>query len=120
MKRTLVAISVGAILTLGAMASANAEPATTTSKTTVTTEKTTANNSATDSKITAEVKAELAKVDGLPASQIMVSTADGVVSLSGSLDTQTEKSKAVACAEGVKGVQSVDASRLLVSEDAGE
>ena len=121
MKRTLIATSLGAILTLGMMGSVVAgEPTTTSSKTTVTTEKTTSAETVTDGQITNMVKAELAKVDGLPAAQIMVSTNDDTVSLSGRLNTSAEKSKAVACAQGVKGVKRVDSSNLVVDEDSGE
>lgn len=68
-----------------------------------------------DSWITTKVKSKLAAAKGVKASDISVSTTDGVVSLTGSATTSKEKSHAVHIAKGVKGVKSVDASGLTVN-----
>ena len=60
-----------------------------------------------DSYITTKVKAELAKDTVTKSRHINVSTKDGVVSLSGAVDSATEKAKAEADARGIKGVVEV-------------
>lgn len=67
-----------------------------------------------DSWITTKVKADLlvdAQTKGL---DINVSTTDGVVTLSGRLDSAAQVDKAVSIARAIKGVKSVDATTLTV------
>ncbi|GLQ90612.1 BON domain-containing protein [Dyella flagellata] len=69
-----------------------------------------------DTWITTKVKSKFAAAKGVKASDITVSTADGVVTLTGSATSKAEKNRAVHLAKHVKGVKSVDASGLTVSE----
>lgn len=69
---------------------------------------------AADAWITTKVKTELATAQHVKASDIHVETNDGVVTLSGVVASNDEKMLAVRTAEAVKGVNSVDASRLQV------
>jgi osmotically-inducible protein OsmY len=64
----------------------------------------------TDSVITTKVKAELAKDDETKARHIKVHTKNGVVHLSGSVDSSAEKSKAEQDAQAVEGVTQVENS----------
>jgi hyperosmotically inducible protein len=65
-----------------------------------------------DTWITTKVKAELATTDGVKSTDIDVKTVNGVVTLTGTLASDTAVKKAVAAAESVKGVQKVDHSGL--------
>ena len=69
---------------------------------------------AADAWITTKVKTELATAKHVKASDISVETSDGVVTLSGTVSTKGEKTRAVKLAKAVKGVKSVDASNLRV------
>jgi hyperosmotically inducible protein len=71
-----------------------------------------------DTWITTKVKSKFASSKGVKASDISVSTTDGVVTLTGTAMSKAEKSRAVHIAKGVKGVKSVDASGLTVSESS--
>lgn len=62
----------------------------------------------TDTWITTKVKAELATTDGVKSNDVTVKTVDGVVTLTGMLETDVAVNKAVAAAESVKGVKKVD------------
>lgn len=66
----------------------------------------------TDSWITGKVKAELATTDGVHSLDISVTTVNGVVTLTGVQPTDLAVKKAIAAAEGVKGVKKVDAAGL--------
>lgn len=66
----------------------------------------------TDTWITTKVKAELALIDGVKSTDISVKTVDGVVTLTGVLDSDTAVKKAEAGAQSVKGVKEVDSSGL--------
>lgn len=117
MKHNLIATSLGAILFVGTMSVALADdPATTSSTTTVTTQRTTSEQPGTDSWITGKVKSGLAMTKGVTSSDISVVTTNGMVALSGLVDTKAQKDKAVACAESVKGVHSVDSSALTARD----
>jgi hyperosmotically inducible protein len=70
---------------------------------------------AADAWITTKVKSEFGTTKGIKATDISVSTSDGVVTLSGTATSRHEKAKAVKVAKAVKGVKSVDASALTVS-----
>ena len=69
---------------------------------------------AADAWITTKVKSEFGTTKGVEATDISVSTSDGVVTLTGNVATAAEKKRAVRVAMKVKGVKSVDASRLVV------
>jgi hyperosmotically inducible protein len=68
-----------------------------------------------DGWITTKVKSEFAAARQIKASDISVSTRDGVVSLTGTVATNLEKNQAIRIAHGVKGVKRVDASGLTVA-----
>jgi hyperosmotically inducible protein len=61
-----------------------------------------------DTVITTKVKSELAKDDQTKARHINVTTKNGIVKLSGAVDSSTEKQKAEADAKTIEGVVSVD------------
>jgi osmotically-inducible protein OsmY len=61
-----------------------------------------------DSVITTKVKAELVKDDTTKARHINVTTKNGVVKLSGSVGSETEKDQAAADAQAVDGVVNVE------------
>ena len=69
---------------------------------------------AADAWITTKVKSEFGTTKGVHATEISVSTSDGVVTLSGTVGSTREKMHAVRVAKKVKGVKSVDASGLTV------
>jgi len=69
----------------------------------------------TDSVITTKVKAELAKDRDTKARDIHVKTKDGVVTLSGSVDSMAEKDKAEQDTRGIKGVTEI-ANNLTVKQ----
>jgi hyperosmotically inducible protein len=71
-----------------------------------------------DAWITTKVKSEFAANKAVKATDISVSTTDGVVTLSGTVATSHEKASAQTIAKKVKGVKSVDASGLTVSAAA--
>ena len=66
----------------------------------------------TDGWITTKVKAELMATKGISSTDISVTTTNGVVTLSGVLDSKAQVQKSVAVAKGIKGVQKVDSSAL--------
>ncbi|OOG46110.1 hypothetical protein B0E52_05265 [Rhodanobacter sp. C06] len=67
-----------------------------------------------DAWITTKVKTELATTKGVSSTDISVQTVDGVVTLTGVLPTKVAVKKAVAAAQSIKGVKSVDDSGLKV------
>lgn len=67
-----------------------------------------------DTWITTKVKADLLATKDVSGMDIKVETVNGVVSLSGSVDTQAEADRAVAVAKAIEGVTRVDDSRLMV------
>ncbi|HEY8586554.1 MAG TPA: BON domain-containing protein [Rhodanobacter sp.] len=69
---------------------------------------------AADAWITTKVKSDFGTTAGIPATDISVTTHDGVVTLSGTVATSAEKANAERAARGIKGVKSVDSSRLVV------
>ena len=66
----------------------------------------------TDGWSTTKVKAQLMATKGIPSTDISVTTTNGVVTLSGVVDTKAQVQKSVAVAKGIKGVQNVDSSAL--------
>jgi osmotically-inducible protein OsmY len=73
----------------------------------VTTTGATANAAADDASIANNVQATLANTPGVNASAINVQSSDGVVTLSGDVDSASSASAAVQAAQGVNGVVSV-------------
>lgn len=67
-----------------------------------------------DSWITTKVKADLLTTRDVSGTEVKVETVNGVVALSGTVDSQAEHDRAVAVAQGIEGVQRVDASALKV------
>jgi hyperosmotically inducible protein len=61
----------------------------------------------TDMGITASVKAKLVADETVKSSQIEVKTTDGIVTLTGNVDSDDAKSRAIELAKGTKGVVSV-------------
>jgi hyperosmotically inducible protein len=108
MKRTLLATTLGAALlfgTVGMSLAADAANDTAISQTK-------SEQPGTDTWITTKVKSELMTTKGIPSTDISVTTTNGVVTLSGVLDTKAQVQKSVAVAKAIKGVQQVDASAL--------
>lgn len=70
----------------------------------------------TDTWITTKVKAELMTTKGISSNDISVTTKNGVVTLSGVVNTKAQVQKSVAVAKAVKGVHSVDSSALTARD----
>ena len=68
----------------------------------------------TDAWITTKVKTELMTTKDVPSTDISVTTTNGIVTLSGLLDTKAQMQKSIAAAKSVKGVRRVDSSALSV------
>ncbi|MFA6228749.1 MAG: BON domain-containing protein [Rhodanobacter sp.] len=73
---------------------------------------------AADAWITTKVKSEFGTTKGIPATDISVSTNDGVVTLGGNVGSAKEKLHAIRVTKMVKGVKSVDASNLNVAAES--
>lgn len=71
-----------------------------------------------DSWITTKVKADLLVTEETKGLDINVTTVNGVVTLSGKLDSHAQVEKAVSVARSIKGVKSVDATILTVKPRA--
>ena len=71
-----------------------------------------------DAWITTKIKSELATTKGIKSTDISVDTKDGMVTLTGTATSAGEKAKAEHVAKQVKGVKTVDASGLMVSDTA--
>ena len=69
---------------------------------------------AADAWITTKVKSEFGTTKGIKATNISVSTNDGVVTLTGKVASEDQKQHAERVAQLVKGVKSVDSSNLTV------
>lgn len=69
---------------------------------------------AADAWITTKVKSEFGTTKGIKATNISVSTNDGVVTLTGKVSSEDEKQHAERVAQLVKGVKSVDSSGLTI------
>ena len=67
---------------------------------------------ASDTWITTKVKAELATTEGIKSGDISVTTKNGLVTLSGTVNSKAQVQKSIALAKSVKGVRDVDASAL--------
>lgn len=74
-----------------------------------------------DSIVTARIKASMALDSTVKASKIEVETRDKVVTLTGNVDTQEEKDRAIELARGTTGVQDVvDRIEVRTSATTGE
>jgi hyperosmotically inducible periplasmic protein len=73
---------------------------------------------AADAWITTKVKSEFGTTKGIRATDISVSTTDGVVTLTGKVASEDEKEHATRVAQLVKGVKSVDSSGLTIGAGA--
>ncbi len=67
-----------------------------------------------DTWITTKVKADLLATRDVAGLQLNVETVNGVVSLTGDVDSQAEADRAVEVARGIEGVTRVDASGIRV------
>lgn len=70
-----------------------------------------------DTWITTKVKADLLVTEDAPGTAIDVDTKNGVVTLTGTVESQAEADKAVSVAKGIKGVTDVK-SKLKVGSPA--
>ena len=68
-----------------------------------------------DTWITTKVKADMMADKDVSASDITVETVNGVVKLSGHVDTKAQEDKAVALTKGIKGVKKVDSTGLTLT-----
>ena len=73
-----------------------------------------------DATITASIKASLVKDPVVSAMQINVETMQGVVQLSGFVDSEAKEERAVRIANLTKGVQSVNDNIVVRSSKAGK
>lgn len=110
--KTLLATSLAAALSLGSLCAVAANTDTKPTASTVARENAPSEQPGTDAWITTKVKTELLTTKGIPSTDISVTTNNGVVTLTGVVDTKAQVSKSIACAKGIKGVQQVDASAL--------
>ncbi len=73
---------------------------------------------AADAWITTKVKSEFGTSKAVKATDVSVTTVDGMVTLSGTVGSAQEKADAVRVAKSVKGVKGVDASALTGNASA--
>jgi osmotically-inducible protein OsmY len=67
-----------------------------------------------DSWISAKVKSTFMYSSNVDSSEIAVKTSDGVVTLSGKVDSGTQRSLAIELAKNIRGVQSVESEGLVI------
>jgi hyperosmotically inducible periplasmic protein len=108
MKRQLSAIAFGLALACGGIATAYADNTDTSAKS--------SQQPVTDTWITTKVKSELATTEGIKSGDISVTTKNGLVTLSGTVNSKAQLQKSIAVAKAVKGVRDVD-STALTSRD---
>lgn len=72
-----------------------------------------------DAWITAKTASTLLWTDGVEGTDIEVDTEDGVVSLEGTVSSGVEKELAIEIAQGIRGVERVDASGLTLESGQG-
>ena len=104
MKKHVAAVLLGFALTGAGLASVYADDTDMSAKS--------SNQPVTDTWITTKVKAELATTEGIKSGDIDVTTKNGLVTLSGVVNSKAQMQKAVALAKSVKGVRQVDSSAL--------
>jgi hyperosmotically inducible protein len=105
MKHQITAVAFGLALACGGIASTSFAQ-----DTTMSADK--SQQPVTDTWITTKVKSELATTEGIKSGDISVTTKNGVVVLSGVVNSKAQVQKAVAVAKGIKGVQNVDSAAL--------
>ena len=110
MKTKLLVSTLGAALALGSFTSVWA--AGTTPATATATAQDESAQPGTDTWITTKVKSALMTTKGIPSTDISVTTVNGVVTLTGVVDSKIQVKKAVAVAKSIDGVHEVDASGL--------
>ena len=113
--KNLLASMLGFALLAGGMAQATDNPNARAAATTANASSAADDQSAqpgTDGWITTKIKAQLMATKGIPSTDISVTTTNGVVTLSGVLESKAQVQKSVAVAKGIKGVQKVDSSAL--------
>ena len=75
-----------------------------------------AGEAVTDTWITTKVKSDLLATKDVSGSEIKVDTKDGVVTLTGNVETQAEADRAKSVAASIKGVTSVDSQITVGAE----
>ena len=119
--RNLLAASLAFGMLLGTSAAMDKDPPKTTDKAAMTHADThESSEPASDTWITTKVKSELLTTKNVSGTEVKVETVNGVVSLSGTVDSKAEHDKAIAKAKAVKGVTKVDASALTVASAAAK
>jgi hyperosmotically inducible periplasmic protein len=103
MKRQLCAMALGLALACGSLGTVAAGTDTSAKS---------SQQPVTDTWITTKVKSELATTDGIKSGDISVTTKNGLVTLSGTVNSKAQVQKSVAVAKAVKGVRDVDSSTL--------
>jgi hyperosmotically inducible protein len=104
MQRQLTALLFGFALACSGLSSAFADDTDMSAKS--------SNQPVTDTWITTKVKAELATTEGIKSGDIDVTTKNGLVTLSGVVNSKAQVNKAVALTKSVKGVRQVDSTAL--------
>ena len=104
MKRQLTAIALAIGFAFGSVATSFADNTDMSAKS--------SEQPVTDTWITTKVKADLATTEGIKSGDISVTTKNGLVTLSGTVNSKAQVQKAVAITKSVKGVHDVDSSAL--------
>ena len=104
MKRQLTAIALAVVFAFGGIAPSFADSTDMSAKS--------SEQPVTDTWITTKVKADLATTEGIKSGDISVTTKNGLVTLSGTVNSKAQVQKAVAITRAVKGVHDVDSSAL--------
>ncbi|MGH8040981.1 MAG: BON domain-containing protein [Rudaea sp.] len=113
MKTNLLVTALGAALVLGSFTSAWAvDPTPAATSNTASGTQDGSAQPGTDTWITTKVKTALMTTKGIPSTDISVTTVNGVVTLTGVVDTKIQVRKAIAVAKSIDGVHKVDASAL--------
>ena len=106
--KTLSTLMLSIALGVGSFATAYAAN----SPSTVAAENSKSEQPGTDAWITTKVKSELLTTKGVPSTDISVTTNNGVVVLSGVVDSKAQVQQSIAVAKAIKGVRNVDSSAL--------
>lgn len=114
-RKTLTAAGLAAILAAMPLAQVAAQDAGAMQKSTT---NQTVPDKAADGWITTKVKSELATTKGIKSGDLSVTTTDGVVTITGTAASAQEKSKIEQVAKAVKGVKSVNAGSVTISDTA--
>lgn len=117
-RKTLFTAGLTALMAMVPLAQVSAQDAAAGAQAAKTGDNQTVPDKAADTWITTKVKSELATAKGVKSSDLSVSTSDGVVSITGTASSAAEKSKIERVAKAVKGVKSVDAGGVTVSDAA--